>query len=189
MKSTSSALECPATDDQNAERQALLEFRHASVGTSFFDTVFSIANAPARTAVGCYSGHDSCEVGSVAIDAHGATRLPAPFAFGHEPSETVSFCETVSATMPLGERTPAGQAAGLRPRCHRTREPSRVRYSCKCAATGATDIGLRAGERRQLCLRIRETGSGQIMELRIERVGKRYGGDKWALREFSLKMG
>src|SRR5271165_4115002 len=27
------------------------------------------------------------------------------------------------------------------------------------------------------------------MELQIERVGKRYSGDKWALREFSLKMG
>jgi len=27
------------------------------------------------------------------------------------------------------------------------------------------------------------------MELQIERVGKRYSGDKWALREFSLKLG
>jgi ABC-2 type transport system ATP-binding protein len=27
------------------------------------------------------------------------------------------------------------------------------------------------------------------MELQIERVGKRYSGDKWALRDFSLKMG
>src|ERR1022692_2627804 len=65
------------------------------------------------------------------------------------------------------------------------------RYSCQCAATGAAGIGLRAGERGPLCLRIRETGSssGQIMELQIERVGKRYSGDKWALREFSLRMG
>ena len=29
------------TDDQNADRPALLEFRHASVGTSSFNTVFS----------------------------------------------------------------------------------------------------------------------------------------------------
>ncbi len=29
------------TDDQNADRPALLEFRHASIGTSSFNTVFS----------------------------------------------------------------------------------------------------------------------------------------------------
>jgi predicted acyl esterase len=29
------------TDDQNADRPALLEFRHASVGTSSFNTIFS----------------------------------------------------------------------------------------------------------------------------------------------------
>jgi uncharacterized protein len=29
------------TDDQNEDRPALLEFRHASVGTSSFNTVFS----------------------------------------------------------------------------------------------------------------------------------------------------
>jgi predicted acyl esterase len=32
---------CLTTDDQNADRPALLEFRHASVGTSSFNTVFS----------------------------------------------------------------------------------------------------------------------------------------------------
>jgi uncharacterized protein len=29
------------TDDQNADQPALLEFRHASIGTSSLDTVFS----------------------------------------------------------------------------------------------------------------------------------------------------
>ncbi len=32
---------CLTTDDQNAARPALLEFRHASVGTSSFNTVFA----------------------------------------------------------------------------------------------------------------------------------------------------
>lgn len=32
---------CLTTDDQNTDRPALLEFRHASIGTSSFNTVFS----------------------------------------------------------------------------------------------------------------------------------------------------
>src|ERR1019366_6326467 len=65
------------------------------------------------------------------------------------------------------------------------------RYSCQCAATGAAGIGLRAGnEGSSACVYEKQAlALDKIMELQIERVGKRYSGDKWALRDFSLKMG